>query len=54
MQLVGKLEQQSGNSDGVCRVARQILDFFEIHVGDYRMSQVQSDAASKLYGTFMY
>ena len=40
MQLVGKLEQQSGNSDGVCRVARQILDFFELHVGDYRMSQV--------------
>ena len=40
MQLVAKLEQQSGNSDGVCRVARQILDFFELHVGDYRMNQV--------------
>ena len=40
MQLVGKLEQQSGNSDGSCRVAKQILDFFELHVGDYRMSQV--------------
>ena len=40
MQLVSKLEQQSGNSDGSCRVARQILDFFELHVGDYRMNQV--------------
>ena len=40
MQLVAKLEQQSGNSDGVCRVARQILDFFELHIGNYRMNQV--------------
>ena len=40
MQLVAKLEQQSGSSDGSCRVARQILDFFELHVGDYRMNQV--------------
>ena len=40
MQLVSKLEQQSGSSDGSCRVASQILDFFELHVGDYRMNQV--------------
>ena len=45
MQLVGRLEQQSGNIDGSCRVAKQILDFFELHVGDYKMNQVQNSTS---------
>ncbi len=40
-QLLLKLDQ-SGDVDGSCRIAKQILDQFE--AADYRASQVSNDA----------
>ena len=39
IQLVSKLEQ-STDVDASCRLSRQILDFLELHVTDYRTNQV--------------
>ena len=36
---MSKLEQ-STDVDASCRLSRQILDFFELHVTDYRTNQV--------------
>ena len=40
IQLVSKLEQ-STDVDASCRLSRQILDFLELHVTDYRTNQVR-------------
>ena len=39
IQLVSKLEQ-STDVDASCRLSRQIFDFLELHVNDYRTNQV--------------
>ena len=39
MQLLSKLES-SRDFDGSCRLAQQILEFFELHSGDYRLNQL--------------
>lgn len=39
IQLVSKLEH-STDVDASCRLSRQILDFLELHVTDYRTNQV--------------
>lgn len=40
MQLVTRLDQ-CRDLDGSCRLARQILEFLELHSGDYRLNQVR-------------
>ncbi len=42
MQIVSKLDHCQ-DVDSRCRVAKQLLDFLELHTGDYRLNQV-SDA----------
>lgn len=39
MQIVVKLDQ-SQDAHASYRIAKQILDFLELHAGDYRMNQV--------------
>ncbi len=39
MQLLSRLESSS-DYDGSCRLAQQIVEFFELHAGDYRLSQL--------------
>ncbi len=39
MQLLSRLESSS-DYDGSCRLAQQIVEFFELHSGDYRLSQL--------------
>jgi len=40
MQLMSRLEQ-SRDLDTSHRIIRQILDFLELHTGDYRLNQVK-------------
>ena len=39
IQIVSRLDQ-SRDIDGSCRITKQILDFLELHTGDYRLNQV--------------
>lgn len=47
MQIVSRLDH-SQDVDSSCRIAKQFLDFLELHTGDYRLNQVSS------YGNVTY
>ena len=47
MQIVSRLDH-SQDMDSSCRVAKQILDFLELHTGDYRLNQVSTASSQEI------
>ena len=47
MQIVSRLAH-SQDVDSSCRVAKQILDFLELHTGDYHLNQVSGTCCMQL------